>query len=123
MTTCCTPAQTSAPAEAPTVKPRFDVRSDKESHVIQIEMPGVAKDGVSLDLHADVLTVRGKRKPGTLEGWKTLHRELSDVDYLLRLKLSTPVDEEGLTAKLEAGVLTVSLPLKEAAKPRRIEVS
>lgn len=123
MTTCCTPAQTSAPAEAPAVKPRFVVNADKENYAVQIELPGVAKDGVSINLDTDVLSVRAKRKPSAAPGWKTLHRELSDLDFLLRLKLNVPVDESKLTAKLDFGVLTVNLPVKEAAKPRRIEVS
>ena len=123
MSTCCTPSQTSAPAEATALKPRFVVHSDKENYSVQIDLPGVAKDGVSIDLDSNVLTVSAKRKPSVNPEWKTLHRELSDQDFLLRLKLNVPVDESKLTAKLDSGVLTVDLPVKEAAKPRRIEVS
>jgi HSP20 family protein len=123
MTTCCTPTQTSAPAEAPALKPRFVVHSDKENYSVQIDLPGVAKDGVSINLDSNVLSVSAKRKPSVNPGWKTLHRELSDLDFLLRLKLNVPVDESKLTAKLDNGVLTVGLPVKEAAKPRRIEVN
>ena len=57
------------------------------------------------------------------EGMKALHRELSPLNYLLRLRLNTPVDEDKMTAKLEDGVLSITLPLKEAAKPRQITVN
>ncbi len=55
--------------------------------------------------------------------WKPLYRELSDVNYQLKLKLNVPVEDSKLSAKLEDGVLTLTLPVKEAAKPRTIAVS
>ena len=123
MTTCCTPSQPARTAEAPAVKPRFSVASDKENYAVQVELPGVAKEGVNINLENNVLAIHAKRKASVQDGWKVLHRELSDLDFLLRLKLTVPVDEDKMTAKLEHGVLTVTLPVKEAAKPRRIEVS
>ena len=56
------------------------------------------------------------------ETWKPLHRELSDIGYDLRLKLNDRVNEAGLTANLADGILTLILPVKEAAKPRSITV-
>ena len=85
-------------------------------------MPGVPKSGVKLDLEDSVLTVRGERNVSVPEGMKTLHRELSPLNYLLRLRLNTPVDEDKMNAKLEDGVLAISIPLKETAKPRQIQV-
>ena len=53
---------------------------------------------------------------------KALHRELSPLSYLLRLRLNAPVNEEQMTAQFEDGVLSLRLPLKEVAKPRQIPV-
>lgn len=103
-------------------KPRFNVQSGKEAYEVRVEMPGVPKSAVKIDLDDNILTLRGERATGVPEGQKTLHRELSPLNYLLRLRLNTPVNEEAMNAKFEDGVLILSLPIKEAAKPRQIPV-
>jgi HSP20 family protein len=104
------------------MKPRYFVDGTQEAYEVRVELPGVPKEGVSINLEENVLTLRAKRTPCALSDWKTLHRELSGLDFLLRLRLNTQVDEEKMTAALENGILTLKLPVKEAAKPRRIEV-
>ncbi|MEN3939674.1 Hsp20/alpha crystallin family protein [Prosthecobacter sp. SYSU 5D2] len=104
-------------------KPLYTVGGNADVYEVRVEMPGVAKSGVKIDLEDNVLSIRGERQTAVVpEGWKALHRELSPLGYQLRLRLNTPVDEDKLTANLENGVLTLKLPVKEAAKPRRIEV-
>ena len=124
-TTCppstCTPAPSGVTESVR--KPLYNVNGSAEAYEVRVEMPGVPKGGVKLDLEDNILTVRGERAATVREGMKTLHRELSPLNYLLRLRLNTPVDEEKLTAKLEDGVLSITLPLKEAAKPRQITIN
>jgi len=117
------PTKVQAPEETPTVKPRFRVRTNVENYTIQVELPGVKKENVSVNLDKDLLSVRGTRSTTPPADWKPLYRELSDVNYQLRLKLNVPVEDSKLSAKLEDGILTLTLPLKEAAKPRTISVS
>ena len=123
-TTCsprtCTPA-TSGVTES-LRKPLYNVNGNAEAYEVRVELPGVPKSGVKLDLEETILTIRGERSTTVPEGMKALHRELSPLSYLLRLRLNTPVVEEQMTAKLEDGVLTLRLPLKEVAKPRQIPV-
>lgn len=123
-TTCppstCTPA-TSGVTES-LRKPLYKINGTAEAYEVRVEMPGVPKSSVKLDFEESILTVRGERSTAVPEGLKALHRELSPVGYLLRLRLNTPVNEEQMTAKLEDGVLTLRLPLKEVAKPRQIPV-
>ncbi|OYW75174.1 MAG: hypothetical protein B7Z37_14425 [Verrucomicrobia bacterium 12-59-8] len=123
-TTCsprtCTPA-TSGVTES-LRKPLYNVNGNAEAYEVRIELPGVPKSNVKLDLEENILTVRGERSSNVPEGMKALHRELSPLSYLLRLRLNTPVNEEQMSAKLEDGVLTVRLPLKEVVKPRQIPV-
>jgi HSP20 family protein len=123
-TTCsprtCTPA-TSGVTES-VRKPLYNVNGSAEAYEVRVELPGVPKSGVKLDLEENILSIRGERSTTVPEGMKALHRELSPLSYLLRLRLNTPVVEEQMTAKLEDGVLTVRLPLKEVAKPRQIPV-
>ena len=125
MNTTCSP-RTSAPATSGVTeslrKPLYNVNGNAEAYEVRVEMPGVPKSGVKLDLEDKILTVRGERNTTVPEGMKALHRELSPLSYLLRLRLNTPVEEDKMTAKLEDGVLTLRLPLKEVAKPRQIPV-
>ncbi|MDZ4401331.1 Hsp20/alpha crystallin family protein [Prosthecobacter sp.] len=125
MNTTCSP-RTSAPATSGVTeslrKPLYNVNGNAEAYEVRVEMPGVPKSGVKLDLEDNILTVRGERNTTVPEGMKALHRELSPLSYLLRLRLNTPVEEDKMTAKLEDGVLTLRLPLKEVAKPRQIPV-
>ncbi len=125
MNTTCSP-RTSAPATSGVTeslrKPLYNVNGNAEAYEVRVEMPGVPKSGVKLDLEDNILTVRGERNTTVPEGMKALHRELSPLSYLLRPRLNTPVEEDKMTAKLEDGVLTLRLPLKEVAKPRQIPV-
>ncbi len=124
MNTTCTPRTDAASSAAPAgVKPRYFVDGDKSAYGIRIELPGVKKDNVRIDLDSDVLTIHARRTSAAPADWKALHRELTEDDYVLRLKLSAPVDENKLTAKLEHGVLAVELPIRDAVKPRTIPVS
>jgi HSP20 family protein len=123
-TTCsprtCTPA-TSGVTES-LRKPLYNVNGNAEAYEVRVELPGVPKGSVKLDLEDNILTVRGERVATVPEGMKALHRELSPLSYLLRLRLNTPVNEDQMTAKLDDGVLTLRLPLQEAVKPRQIPV-
>ena len=125
MNATCSPS-TSAPATSGVTeslrKPLYNVNGNAEAYELRVEMPGVPKNGVKLDIDDNVLTVRGERNSSVPEGMKALHRELSPLNFLLRLRLNTPVDEEAMNAKLEDGVLTIRMPLKQTAKPRQIQV-
>jgi HSP20 family protein len=121
--TTCTPSTCATTADtANVIKPRYTVNPGKDAYEVRVELPGVRKDSVNVNIDKDVLTIRAQRKPVAGEGWKTLHRELREFDYGLRLKLNAPVNDVALSAKLEDGVLVLSLPIKEAAKPRTIAV-
>jgi len=125
MNATCTPTTRTAPSVGVTEtlqKPLYTVNGNADTYEVHVQMPGVAKGGVKLDLEDNILSIHGERQSAMPEGWKPLHRELSTLSYQLRLRLNTPVDEDKLTANLENGVLTLKLPVKEAAKPRRIEV-
>ena len=120
--TTCSPTTTCAPETANVLKPRYTIVNGKDRYEIRVEVPGVRKDGVHVNLDQGVLTIHARRRPAAPDTWKALHRELNDLDYALRLKLNAPVDDTKLSAKLDDGVLVLSLPVKEAAKPRTIAV-
>jgi HSP20 family protein len=122
MTTCSTSTSTCAPEKVNALKPRYSVTNGKEAYEVRVELPGVRKESLHITLDESVLSLRAERKPTAAEGWKALHRELPDAGYALRLRLNMPVNEDALTAKLEDGILTLNVPIKEAAKPRLIAV-
>ena len=119
--TTCSPT-TCAPENEAVLKPRYSVNAGKDTYEVRVELPGVRKDTVHVNLDEGVLTIQAQRQPVARDGWKTLHRELSDLGYALRLKVNAPVNDAALSAKLEDGVLVLSLPVQEAAKPRVITV-
>lgn len=125
MNATCSPS-TCAPATSGVTesvrKPLYHVNGNPEAYEVRVELPGVPKSGVKLDLEDNILSVRAERTTTVPKGMKALHCELSPLNYLLRLRLNTPVDEDKMTAKLDDGVLTLRLPLKELAKPRSIPV-
>lgn len=120
MTTCH--PSTRVPTPEKVLKPRFEVKSNPLAYEVKVELPGVNKENVTLSLDENLLKIRAQRKSAKADGWKTLYSELSQLNYALELKVNVPVNESALTAKLENGVLTLTLPIKEAAKPRVIAV-
>lgn len=129
--TCCPSSASASTQAAPSnvgateslQKPRFNIDRKDDAFVIRVEMPGVPKAGVKVEYHEEVLTVRGERSAPAPADWKPLHQELSNLNYELRLKVNSPVDDGKLSASLEDGVLTLTLPVKAAALPRQISVN
>jgi HSP20 family protein len=83
-------------------------------------MPGVARDGISLTVEKDVLTIKGRRTKA--QHGNTVHRESNSRDYARSFSLDGSFDTGRIEARAEAGVLRVFLPKTEAPKPRQIPV-
>lgn len=94
--------------------PRFpvDLYEDKDNNYVRAELPGVSREAVSLELVDGYLTLAATRKEGEREF--TLTRSIS---------LPDDVQTDKVAATLENGVLTVTLPKQEQAKPRKIAIS
>lgn len=103
-------------------RPAYRTSATENDYTIEVNLPGVSKSGLSINVEDDVLTVTGETATGTPKGWKVVHRELPQGDYLLKLRIDDQIDQEKIAAKLKDGVLNVTLPKAEAAKPRRISV-
>jgi len=106
----------------PTFIPQVDIYEDKNGITVLADMPGVGKDGVSIDLHEDQLTINGKvALAGNKETF--LHKEYEVGNYFRQFTLSDAIDREKITAKMADGVLTLTLPKAEKAVPKKIEVT
>ena len=103
-------------------RPRYDVAENGDSFNVRVSLPGVSRDGVDIAYEDDTLRITGTRAKLAGEGWRPLHRELPDSDYRLHLRLNVDVDAEKIVARIEDGILELSLPKAEAVKPRKIKV-
>lgn len=106
----------------PTFIPQVDIYEDAKVITVMADMPGVDKEGVSIDLKEDQLTIYGKFNMA--EGGETLlHKEYEVGNYFRHFTLSDVIDREKITAKMTDGVLTLTLPKGEKAVPRKIEIT
>jgi HSP20 family protein len=106
-----------------TVKPAYEIKETADAWGLTVHLPGVTKDGLELTAEDSLVTIRGKRTWRQPEGWTALYRESVDAPYLLTLEHDNTVNADGIHAELKDGVLRVSLPKAEAAKPRKIAIN
>lgn len=92
-----------------------DVHEDDEHYYARFEMPGLKKEDVKVELRDGLLSVSGEKKTKTDEG---------ESSYTLSRSVSVPdgVRQDAIAAKLEDGILTVTLPKPEDRKPKTIAV-
>ncbi|CAN5200325.1 hypothetical protein BH23VER1_BH23VER1_20420 [soil metagenome] len=103
--------------------PVYETRRGDDAYHVEVFLPGVAKDGVEISVDDRILTVTATRKGTVPEGWRPVYQELEKPNYRLKLRRGSDVDDEKVSANVEAGVLELKLPVREAAKPRTIPVS
>jgi HSP20 family protein len=100
-----------------------DVSEDAEAIQISMELPGVDPDEVRLSLENNILTVRGEKKQQSDEISERVHRfERTYGRFERTFVLPNTVDAEGVDARYENGVLLITVPKAERAKPREIRV-
>jgi HSP20 family protein len=103
--------------------PRVDVSESKDAYVIKAELPGVSKSDVKITLHDNVLTIKGEKKEEKEEKDVNVHRiERSFGMFERAFSLPLTVKSDKIDASFKDGVLTVTLPKAEEAKPKEIEV-
>ena len=103
------------------VTPLADVESTKESYTIHAEMPGVDKSGLELTVDNGELTIVGHRQVGQFSG-EPVYREIRQTDFRRVYELDPAIDTTLIAARIDQGVLTLTLPKAESVKPRKITV-
>ena len=104
--------------------PNVEVRKSESAYQVIAHLPGATKDKVEVEAKDGALTISGKLERVVEEGYQTVYSELPRYG---EFKRSLRIDERSfdlskVAAKIENGVLTVTLPVAEAAKPKRIDV-
>lgn len=108
-----------------TYVPDVDIREDEHALWLWADMPGVAREHVSVDLKDDVLTVRGDVSLADYQGLEPVYTEYNVGNFARRFTLANQgvFDCSAITARITDGVLEVRIPKAERAKPRRIDVT
>lgn len=104
------------------VSPLADVLETSDAYLVMLDMPGVAKDGISVTMEGESLTVRGSTETVQKEETELVFSEIRSGTYLRQFTLGRDVDRENIDATYEQGVLTVRLSKMESVKQREIVV-
>lgn len=100
-----------------------DIRQEGDNWLIEAEVPGLAKEHVNISVENNVLTISGKYAAETKTENAEYHvRERRTGEFSRSFKLPRTADSEKIEAALSNGVLTLTIPTREEAKPRRIEL-
>jgi HSP20 family protein len=104
--------------------PPVDIFENKESIILEIELPGMSRDDFDLTIENNVLTIRGERRFNKKDESDTYHRvERSYGAFSRSFTLPQTITGETASAEYKNGVLRVLLAKREEVKPRRIEIS
>lgn len=102
------------------VSPPVDIYETNEGLVLVADLPGVPAEGLDIQVKDDILTITARvqsQTPGS-----PVYREYELVNFFRQFQLSECVDTDRISARLRNGVLELSLPKAEAAKPKAIKV-
>ena len=101
----------------------MDLYRDGDHYVMTADLPGIDPGSVDIDVDGQLLTIRAERTLASGDGVKWITREREAASFLRQLNLGQGVDTEGIAATYSNGVLTVTIPVSEKAKPRKVQVT
>ena len=102
--------------------PDADIYESEDVLTVILEMPGVAKDNVKVGVEDGLLMVEGQLDLSKYQGLRPIYTEYNIGHYARSFQLSSKIDQNKITASMKDGVLSLTLPKVEEAKPRKIEV-
>ena len=103
--------------------PRTNILEGEQDYRILMDLPGVRNEDLDLSLENDTLTVKAERSLEVPEGYQSRRAEVSDkITFQRSFDLGSTVNADEVGARLEHGILTITLPKSEKDLPRRIEV-
>ena len=112
-----------ASEETPVLRlPRTNIEEKDGNYSFTMEMPGLAKKDVEVAVENDTLTVKGEKTVETNDDKGMLRREIRSSKFERSFSLGHEVDQENIKAKMEEGVLTITLPKKSDKVGRKVDV-
>jgi len=117
---------TERPVETASRLPAWDVppaniREEHDAYILELEMPGVSKSGIEVTVENNELTLVGHRTDPEIKG-EAVYQESRRCDYRRSFEIDPSIDTHKIVAKIEQGVLRLTLPKAESIKPRKISV-
>jgi len=103
--------------------PTADIYEAEQALTVVLEMPGVDKTNVDISVEAGVLTIEGRLDFAKYAGMQPVYTEYNIGHYRRSFSLSNKIDQGKIGAEMKDGVLTITLPKAEEAKPRRISIN
>ncbi len=104
------------------IAPPASVTESADGYMLEIEMPGVKKDGLDISVENNELNVIGRRSLPAVEG-ALIHHESRPENFRRTFEIDPSIDAEKISAKIDQGLVTLTLPKAEHVKPRKITVS
>ena len=104
------------------VAPPASVTEAGDGYTLEIEMPGVHKDGLDISVENNELTIIGRRSLPVVEG-TLVHHESRPENFRRTFELDPSIDANKINARIEQGLATLTLPKADHVKPRKITVS
>jgi HSP20 family protein len=102
--------------------PTADIYETQDALCVVLEMPGVEKDNIDIRVEDGVLNIEGRLDFSKYQGLQPLYTEYNVGHYSGSFRLSSKIDHNKIAAELKDGVLSLTLPKVEEAKPRTIEI-
>jgi HSP20 family protein len=108
--------------QLPPLVPAVDIWEDAEGIHLEADLPGVAKENLSLGVDGDTLTIEGAVSLGESQQLQDVYAEVRVAQYRRTFVLGADLDKEKIAASMKDGVLKLRIPKLEAARPRRVPV-
>ena len=108
--------------ERPAAMP-MDAYRDGDAFVVEFDLPGIAPDSIDLTVERNTLTVRAERRDHARDGQEMVVAERPRGTFSRQLFLGETLDSERIEATCDNGVLTLRIPVAEAAKPRKVSIA
>lgn len=103
--------------------PAVDIKEDEDKFVIQADIPGVKPEEIDINMEDGVITIKGEKETEAKtekEGYKRVERTFGS--FYRRFSLPDTADPDAISAKSKHGVLEITIPKREAVKPKKINV-
>lgn len=104
--------------------PVMDIVESEKDFTVKVELPGMKKEDIKINIENNTLSIEGERKTESEEKGKTFHRiERSYGQFYRAVSLPKHVDDAKIKAEFNDGLLTITLPKAETAKTKAIEIT
>ncbi|MGS0893325.1 Hsp20/alpha crystallin family protein [Burkholderia stagnalis] len=110
-------------ARRPSITPAVDIVEDNRGVTLRADLPGVPRENLDVKVHDNTLTIEAETRLDAPAELRVRHAEVRAPRYARTFVLSPDLDTSRIDANLRDGVLTLTIPRREEARPRRIDVT